>query len=387
MPDPHLLYIPLWYPHSGDPMLGLFVKKHAIAAIAAGYRVSVAFAVPAKESGGQQIYHTKATLTDQLLEIEVTYTAAKGIIGKIRQLRAWQKAIHKAVELGGKPELIHAHVLTRTALLGMFYGWKYRVAFIVTEHWSRYYPENLQFVGKFNKMITQWVLNKAAKVTVVSHRLAMAMKSHGLNFDPDILPNVVDTNLFLPLPRAASAVKKIVSISCFDEKAKNLFMLLDAFKMLHDENPNVQLVLIGEGNDLEITKKHAADLGLTSDEVIFPGMLQNEALVRQLQNADCLALSSNYETFGIVAFEALACGVPVVATDVADIAMHISPEMGRVVPTKDALAFKNALMEVLDHPDAFPPGPMHDFATQHYSPEAIAKQLDQLYKPLLKSQP
>lgn len=368
-------------------MLGLFVKKHANAAIEAGYRVSVAFAISAKESGRNKVYQTKATQTDELIEVEVTYTGAKGITGKIRQLRAWQKAINKAVELGGKPELIHAHVLTRTALLAMLSGWKYRVPFIVTEHWSRYYPENPQFKGKINKMLTQWVLNKAAKVTVVSHRLAMAMKSHGLNFRTEILPNVVDTNLFMTTPHTASPIKKIVAISCFDEKAKNLFMLMDAFKMLRDENKAMELVLIGEGNDLEITKKHAVDLGLTAEEVIFPGMLQNEALVGQLQSADCLALSSNYETFGIVAYEALACGVPVVATDVADIAMHISPEMGRVVPANDPLAFKNALQQVLEHPDAFPPGPMRDFVLQHFSPEAVAKNLDHLYKPLLKHQP
>ncbi len=387
MPEPHLLYIPLWYPHTGDPMLGLFVKKHANAAIEAGYRVSVAFAIAAKEAGRQKVYQIKTTQRNGLLEVEVTYTAAKGIIGKIRQLRAWQKAINKAVELGGKPNLIHAHVLTRTAVFAMLYGWKYRVPFIITEHWSRYYPENAQFKGRINKMITQWVLNKAAKVTVVSYRLALAMKSHGLDFGTEILPNVVDTNLFKPINHNDTTVKKIVSISCFDEKAKNLFMLLDAFKMLLQENKNMQLILIGEGNDLEITKKHASDLGLTAEEVIFPGMLQNEALVSQLQNASCLALSSNYETFGIVVFEALACGVPVVATDVADIALHISAKMGRVIPTNNALAFKKALLEVLDHPESFPPEPMRDFVLQHYSPEAIAKHLDRLYKPLLKPQP
>lgn len=387
MPGPHLLYIPLWYPHTGDPMLGLFVKKHANAAIEAGYRVSVAFAVAAKEAGQQEKHRIKTSETDGLLEVEVTYKGGKGITGKIRQLRAWQKAINKAVELGGKPELIHSHVLTRTAVLAMLYGWKYKVPFIITEHWSRYYPENRQFKGRINKMLTQWVLNKAAKVTVVSHRLAMAMKSHGLDFGTDILPNVVDTNLFIPHPRTASPVKKIVAISCFDEKAKNLFMLMDAFKMLREENKNVQLVLIGEGNDLEMTKTQAFKLQFTPEEVIFTGMLQNEALVKQLQSADCLALSSNYETFGIVAFEALACGVPVVATDVADIALHITPEMGRVVPVNDASAFKNALQDVLDNPASFSPGLMRDFALQNYNPKAISRHLDRLYKPLLKPRP
>lgn len=365
-------------------MLGLFVRKHAQAALAAGYRVTVAYAFAVKIPNPKETYHLNLTQRGKLIEVTIAYKPAKGLLGIIRQLKAWHKAIEKAQELEGKPAIIHAHILTRAGVLAMFYSRKYKVPYLITEHWSRYYPENMQFKGKIRQILTQWVLNKAQKVTVVSEGLSSSMKNCGLRFKTEILPNVVDTRLFVPIPKTMITRKKIVSITCFDEKSKNLFMLIDAFKLLLNEKIDAQLVLIGEGTDLERTKKYVKETGLNSSEVVFTGMLENETLTEQIQTADCLALSSNYETFAIVAFESLACGVPVVATDVADLSHHIASYMGRVVPTKDTQAFKNAIIEIISHPENIQPEEMRNYVVKHFSMEAIASQLDHLYKPLLQ---
>ncbi len=367
-------------------MPGLFVRKHAQTAITAGYRVTIAYAFATKNPNPEETYHLNLTQRGELLEVTIAYRPTKGVLGIIRQLKAWHKAIEKAIELEGNPAVIHAHILTRTGLLAWYYGKKYKVPYLVTEHWSRYYPENMQFKGIIRRKLTQWVLNKAQNVTVVSQRLAESMKNRGLKFKAEILSNVVDTNLFTTIPKAMNTRKKIVSITCFEEKSKNLFMLIDAVKLLIAEKVDAQLVLIGEGADLELTKNYVPETGLKPSDVIFTGMLENEALADQLKTADCLALSSNYETFAIVAFESLACGVPVVVTDVADLSQHIESFMGRVVPTKDTIAFKNALLDVLSHPEKFQQEEMRKYVTSHFSEEAIASQLNHLYKPLLQPQ-
>lgn len=382
-PDPLILFIPRWYPSEEDPMLGLFVKKHAVAATNAGYRVVVAYAVPLRSSHTDQNFDLRLIESDKLLEVIVGYNNTGGISGIFRQFMAWRKAVLKAVEVGGIPDLVHAHILTRTGVIAMIYSWFFKIPFVVTEHWSRYYPQNLQFKGLVKRSLTQLVLRRARKTTVVSNRLVDAMKYCGLKFNPGILPNVVDTDLFVPGNKIDSPKRRIVSISCFDEKAKNLFLLLDAFKLIKDERGATELVLIGDGVDHGKTMEYAASLGLQPNEVIFKGMLENHALVDELQQADCLALSSNYETFGIVVFEALACGVPVVVTDVADLAIHIEPEMGRVVPVGDTIAFKNALLDVLNHPESFDPEIMRTFVLKNYSPEAISQQMRNLYQPLI----
>jgi len=382
-PDPLILFIPRWYPSEEDPMLGLFVKKHAVAAIKAGYSVVVAYAVPFRDINPERNYEVRINESDKVLEVIAGYNNTGGISGIFRQFMAWRKAVLKAVEVGGKPDLIHAHILTRTGIIALICSWFYKIPFVVTEHWSRYYPQNLQFNGLIKRLLTQLVLRRARKTTVVSNRLVDAMKNCGLKFNPGILPNVVDTDLFVSGNKRDSVKKRIVSITCFDEKAKNLFLLLNAFKTIKEESGNVELVLIGDGVDHGKTLEYAASLGFQPDDVLFKGMLENHALVSELHKADCLALSSNYETFGIVVFEALACGVPVVVTDVADLAIHIEPEMGRVVPVGDVTAFKNALLDVLHHPESFDPEIMRSFVLKNYSPEAISQQMRNLYQPLI----
>ncbi|MBW6492175.1 MAG: glycosyltransferase [Lentimicrobium sp.] len=385
MAIPHLLYIPRWYPSKEDPMLGLFVFKHAKAAIKAGYRVSVAYACPSKTKNSNKIYEVRVAKEGNLLEVIVAYKNISGIPGIFRQTRAWYKALKQVNKLKGNPDLIHAHVLTRTAVLAFLCGLRYRVPYLITEHWSRYYPENMQYRGVMRHFLTKLVLNYAGKVTVVSESLASAMKNCGLIFDPTILPNLVDTELFIPAHQKTNGIKKIVSITCFDEKSKNLFLLIDAFKLLCEQNKNIELVLIGEGQDLDITKQYATDSGLGSEKIIFTGKLENDELVKELQGAACLALSSNYETFAIVVFEALACGVPVVATDVADLSLHISPEMGKIAQKGDLTEFKNKLSEVLENSGQFSQEKMRKYVIDQFGNQAIIDKMKALYSPFFQN--
>lgn len=380
---PHILYIPRWYPSREDPMLGLFVKKHARAAISSGYRISVAYA---RQASGEQNKNIEVhCYTDDFLnETIVTYPARNGFHGLILQIRAWLTAISVTRKAHGKPQLIHAHILTRTGLLAMIFSVFYQIPYVVTEHWSRYYPENMQFKGFWRKWITKKVLQKARRASVVSQRLADAMKSAGLDFSYEITGNVVDTSLFTPsVSKEPGEIRKIISISCFEEKSKNLNLLLDAFQELLSKTDNIQLVLVGDGADFEYTRKRVSEMNFKEDEVRFTGMLENEALAEELRGSACLALSSNYETFAISVFEALACGVPVVVTNVADLKHHIRPEMGEVVEAGNMKDLSGALSKVLENTDNYNPKTMRDYVERNFGTKAIAEQLNLLYKPLI----
>jgi hypothetical protein len=124
-----------------------------------------------------ELFSTKVTTLDGLTEIIVSYRKADGISGLTRQLIAWNLGVKTAVNLNGKPELIHAHVLTRTALLAWYFGRMWHVPYLITEHWSRYYPENFQFKGRLRKLLTRFAVRHAAKTTVVSDRLAKSMQA------------------------------------------------------------------------------------------------------------------------------------------------------------------------------------------------------------------
>lgn len=383
-PDKHLhiLYLPRWYPSKQDPMFGLFVKKHALAAIKAGYRVSVAYAVPAKELPGGSKYNTEVKQEDAFTEVITAYLSTGGFSGQWRQAVAWRKAIKLCVRQSGRPELIHAHILTRTAFIAALLSILWRIPYLITEHWSRYYPENLQYKGWLRKTVTRFLVKKAGTVTVVSERLATAMHRQGLRFNPELLPNVVDTTLFQPATEIIDP-KKIISVTCFEERSKNLKLLIDAFALVLNEMPDARLVLVGEGADLEATIAYANGKNFQPGAVRFTGMLQDEVLAAEIRTSACLALSSNYETFGIVAFEAMACGIPVVATDVADLKSFIGNDFGKVVRQGDKSGFAAALQEVLGHPEKFDRAGMAGAVRQKFGEKVVSDKLDMLYQGVL----
>ncbi|MEA5111375.1 D-inositol-3-phosphate glycosyltransferase [bioreactor metagenome] len=378
----HILYLPRWYPCKQDPMLGLFVKKHALAAVKAGYRVSVAYAVPDKELPGGIKYSTEVKQEDAFTEVITAYLNTGGFSSHWRQVAAWKKAIKLCVRQSGRPELVHAHILTRTAVIAALLSLAWRIPYLVTEHWSRYYPENLQYKGWLRKLITRFLLKNAGSVSVVSDRLANAMHKQGLRFDTELLPNVVDTVLFHPAGELIDPYK-IISVTCFEERSKNLKMLIDAFTLVHNVMPDARLVLVGEGADLEATIAYVNGKNFQPGTVRFTGMLQDEALAAEIRTSACLALSSNYETFGIVAFEAMASGIPVVATDVADLKPFIGNDFGKIVQQGDSSGFAAALLDVLGHPEKFDRAGMAEAVRQNFSEKMVSDKLDVLYQSVL----
>jgi len=95
---------------------------------------------------------------------------------------------------------------------------------------------------------------------------------------------------------------------------KGVSQMLQAFDRL--ENGNWRLTIVGDGDLRSTYEAQALELGLIG-RVNFMGKLSDDELIRTYQNSDCLILPSinNNEAFGIVLIEALACGLPVIASD------------------------------------------------------------------------
>lgn len=91
---------------------------------------------------------------------------------------------------------------------------------------------------------------------------------------------------------------------------KKFDTLIQSFERLNDDD--ARLIILGKGNETEALRQVADDLGV-SDRVEFPGLVENP--FQYISRADVFALSSEYEGFGMILVEALACGCPVVSTN------------------------------------------------------------------------
>ena len=132
------------------------------------------------------------------------------------------------------------------------------------------------------------------------------------------LPNGVDTSLFPTPSSKLQAPSSKISLLCVAriDRQKNQMALVEALA----RHQGTTLRLVGPATQpdyLEELKTKAAELGV-SDRVAFVGALRpgSQELITEYENADVFILASRHEPFGIVALEAWAAGLPVVASDI-----------------------------------------------------------------------
>ncbi|MCK6445843.1 MAG: N-acetyl-alpha-D-glucosaminyl L-malate synthase BshA [Planctomycetes bacterium] len=170
--------------------------------------------------------------------------------------------------------------------------------------------------------LTQFVIRASDAVTAVSSWLAAETRRQ-FCLDEDrpclvqVIPNFVDIERFHPdaaKRRPKRSRPRAVHVSNF-RPVKRVPWLVEAFaKCL--EGRNAELVLVGDGPDQAAARDVAQRLGV-ADRVSFLG--ERDAMPELLAPADVFVLTSREESFGLAALEAMACGTPVVATDVGGV--------------------------------------------------------------------
>lgn len=169
-----------------------------------------------------------------------------------------------------------------------------------------------------------------------------------------VIPNGIDTTRFTPGPRNGALLdllpegfgrKILISVGRLAE-AKDQLTLLSAIEILKKQGRNIYLILIGDGEmrkplETEIVNKKLTDcvnlVGSRSDiDQLLPG-------------ADVFILSSKREGFPMSILEAMAAGLPVIATKVGGIPEVIQDgQNGILVPPQDPVSLANAICRVLD---------------------------------------
>lgn len=133
---------------------------------------------------------------------------------------------------------------------------------------------------------------------------------------------------------------------------KNLRLLLDAVVIVRNGATPVHLVIVGDGPESAALKRRAAALDL-ADTVTFIGYLPQRETPPAYRAADVFALSSDFDNSPNVVLEAMACGLPVVTTDVGGVREFVEDGSGgAVVPPQDAPALAAALETYLRSPQA-----------------------------------
>jgi glycosyltransferase involved in cell wall biosynthesis len=166
-----------------------------------------------------------------------------------------------------------------------------------------------------------------------------------------IVPVGVDTDRFRPLPDVRRQANRVITTASADVPMKGLHPLLEAVAKVRTERP-VELVVIGKPREGSRTPALIERLGL-GGAVTFVTGVSDERIVELYAEAEVAVVPSLYEGFSLPAVEAMACGVPLVATTGGAIPEVVGPDGGAgvLVPPNDPGALAAGLVGLLDDPE------------------------------------
>jgi len=383
----HVVYLPRWYPHKYDPMPGLFIERHGLA-VSEHCKVSVLYIHP-DEHLKNESYIIDRGEEDTLPTIRIYYKkfnsgihALDTLVNACKFYRLHRKGLKLIQKEQGKAEMLHVHVLTRHGVIAWLNKIFHGVPYVITEHWTRYLPETGTFGGFLRRWLTSRVAANASAIMPVTENLRDAMIACGLkNNNYVVIPNVVDMQMFYPLTNKMNDGKKrIIHVSCFEDKQKNISGILRVIKRLSENRQDFICDMIGDGIHYEQLVEQGEMLGLKDKYVCFYGLKENEELAELMRNADFMIMFSNYENLPVVILESYACGVPVISTDVGGIKEHLDNRLGRLLDALDEQAFYREINDTLDHLDNYDSRQIRKYAEDHFSNEVIGKQLYAVYQ-------
>ncbi|MFC5439097.1 glycosyltransferase family 4 protein [Rhodanobacter ginsenosidimutans] len=233
-------------------------------------------------------------------------------------------------------------------------GWlarRLRIPYVVKVHGS---DLNVQASYPLRRRQIRSALRGAGAVVAVSR--ALAEKALAIGAAPDrvhVVYNGVDSDRFSPGSRGEARAR--LGLSSQEplllyvgnlKSSKGCLDLLEAFPALLAKQPQARLIYVGAGPCSPALLERAAALGC-SDRVSLAGAVAHAALGDWFRAADLLCLPSHNEGVPNVILEAMACGIPVVATRVGGIPEVVPEYAGLLVPSQEPAALSAALVEAV----------------------------------------
>lgn len=298
-----------------------------------------------------------------------------GIEGRLMYLQL-RKSLSRIIE-DFRPDIIHVPWLNPEGVTGCLLGEEFSIPSVVqaqgsdVNHFLRHYPGRKIFIQD---------IQKAAALSFVCQALKNSAANLGLTHrNRPVVYNGVDIDAFKPALEMRSNVgKTIVTVARLDP-VKNLSLLLDAFSRLSSgDQDSTQLILVGDGPCRQDLERQTRDLRIQS-KVHFVGRVSHANVVAYLQQADLFCLTSFSEGLPVAAIEAMACGLPVVATKVGGVPEAVIEGItGLLVESGNVNAYTNALQHALSH--YWNPVPIREVVLSKFTWQRYANNMMGLYR-------
>lgn len=376
------------YPSSLSRTAGSFVHNQArfLAALAGVRVVSPTPWFPPLPGFGRWSAYPTLPRREVLDGVELERPSYLTFPRRIFFSRVWRfylGALVRSQEGRPLPDLIHAHCAYPDGLAAVEYGRLLGRPVVITVHGHDL--KDLPRDPRWRPLVAR-ALQQAQAVVAVSQELgglARELGARGLR----VIPNGVDCELFRPgSRRPGEGGWRLLYVGRFDA-AKGLGVLLEALALLRQRRGDISLKLVG-GSSATGTeapfREQVARLGL-GDCVEFAAEVPWAEVPRQMGEADVFVLPSFSEGLPLVLVEALACGLPLVATRCGGPEELVRPGLGQLVGVREVEGLARGIEAVLDHYADYDRQAIRRRAEEEYDYRRIAARLLAVYEEVLSA--
>ncbi len=387
-----ILIIPSWYPPDG----GYFFKEHSEAIRKMGWQVDVLVnrVVGVRkliQAGPSALHRYRIGDENGLRVIRSAYLKIPG--SEKYNIRSWAaetlRIYNRYAKEFGKPDLILTHSVTWAGYAASLISEKYGVHYLVVEHrsffvWS---TENARkMVKPYYLPFFEKAYQNCSKLVLVSKSLLNGLKilMPWIEEKTMVIPNMIREDMFLPPSEPRKDDPFVFVWAGRLEHVKGVDLLLKAVKELkvRIETP-FTVRLAGKGSLKPELEEMAKELNVT-DQAIFLGRLSREEMQKEMQGANCFVLPTRYEAFGAVLIEAMATGLPVIATRSGGPDHIVTEENGLLIDPDNVDQLTGAMEQMMQQNRVYSAGGIRNQTLERYGQSNVMEQYNQLFISLLE---
>ena len=377
----HIVEIPSFFPPYG----GEFCLEQSKALRSLGHEVRIISNVQLSVKKSPKDYFTfpyRRRFTE-MQGVPVYQSYMRGLPLMIRpNVHRWVKIVRQMFKeyekQYGRPDILHAHCAKWAGYAAMLIGKEEGIPYVVTEHLSlmalkEEFGEDTASAWQIPLLRT--VYEHAERVIPVAEEVVDDLSPlFGKDYRWTAISNMIDVDFF-SYRRREDKKNRPFRFVCLGKyvRRKGYDVLFKSFQQVHDQNPQTELYIAGEGTDGNACRQLFCHLSCAPH--IHPcGNLDKQAVRELLYKSDALVLATRDETQGLVLLEAMSTGIPVVTTEA--VPQNVRIDMGCfIAPIDDAEAIADKMCEVMQLTDG--EGEVFSkIVAEKVSPQVIAAQLE-----------
>ena len=381
-----ILMIPSFFKNYRNESLGVFFLEQALALQSIGHEVTILYADTYSIKYFMDFLKYKEN-SENINKVKIIrcrkFSPFKH--GNFNNKKAFSKACLKLCQKSQISfDIIHAQNSIWAGEAARVISKKYNIPYVITEHSSWFALSNNNAKNKFQNDL-ELIFHDCSKLICVSRQLQNDLIKYYNK--PCIIGNVVDTDTFNISSFEKSNVFTFVCLAFLQNEhrinLKGIKELLISFKKIVEIYDNIKLKIIGVSSN-SILYDIINDYKIDGNVELLP-VLDKKKIAIEMNKSNCFILLSNYETFGLAYAEAMACGLPIIATNVGIVSEIVDEKNGIICNKNNIKSIVEAMDYVINNIKKYNSKDIRKNIVGKYSKKIIANQIEKVYRSVLEN--